>query len=95
MSVTVKWTAKDEDGDTLVRETTTVLQGEWADCEDNAEAAVQEVSEDWFRTADFDVVIITVSSPQSIAGRYEVSLRTVVKASVRALPTTPTTGEAE
>jgi len=86
VSVTVIWSAVEPNNeDVLVKECVTILQGEWADCEGNAESAVQEICEAYFKGSEYDGlddIDVTVTAPASIAGKYEVSLRRVVKASV-------------
>lgn len=86
MSVSVIWKATETHTETvLVDGCETILSGEWANCEDNAESAVQECCEDYFRGseyADLEDISVTVTDPASISGLYEVSLRRIVKATV-------------
>jgi hypothetical protein len=95
MSVTIKWHAIPEEiedegfganGSGLNR---TVLPGEYADCEGNAEGAVNDVMEDYFKINVWDDwfglesgserVIVKVFEPASIAGVYDVDLVRPVK----------------
>jgi hypothetical protein len=68
--------------------------GEWVNCSENGEAAVREIIQNHFiYTTDLweDCVgadsymeaVVTVHSPQSIAGVYCVDLHKVIQASVR------------
>lgn len=86
MSVSVIWTATEANTETvLVDGCETILSGEWANCEDNAESTVQECCEDYFRGSeyeDLEDISVTVTAPASIAGPYEVLLRRIVKATV-------------
>lgn len=90
----IVWSAKYVDDDySAIDEQTTILCGTWADCDGNGEAAVNHCLEDYFRIDEEWIehfgddtsgyLLVTVTSPASIAGTYRVRLDRVVKASAR------------
>lgn len=92
-TVDIEWSASHEYGDMggVADKQTTILSGAWADCEANAESAVNDIVEDFFRCDrewreefgdddDSDRILVCVYSPPSIAGEYRVDLERVIKA---------------
>lgn len=84
------------DGDKPLAVRNEFLGAPWMDCEGNASDAVKELSDTFWLGCDslwttlagdsdsFDV-IVEVHSPLSIAGRYNVRLKKVIKSSIKSV----------
>lgn len=94
MTVDIEWSASLEGGipGGFAYRQTTILSGDWADCEGNAESAVKDVVEDFFAYSEYwrdwfgddddsAHILVCIHSPPSIAGEYTVDLERVIKAS--------------
>jgi hypothetical protein len=94
--ITVRWSAAHEDDNGMEHpfvEACDTLLPPWADCEANAESAVGDIIEDWFKMEaweemygageDCATVIVKVAAPPSIAGRYTVDIERTLKARAR------------
>lgn len=94
--IDVIWSAADCDDSDFAKPfvvRNTYLARSWADCEGNAEDAVQELFESWADDGwwegyfgDCDTmggVLVEIHEPPSIAGRYEVDLARPIKARAR------------
>lgn len=74
----------------LVADMEFLCPGTWADCRDNAEAAVNGICEAFFTDEEWDrkfgadetsaSVLVEIAAPHSIKGTYTVELTRVIKA---------------
>ena len=94
MAVEIEWTARfmgqfAETPDAIKKQVT-ILPGSWADCKENAETACQECLADYFNYAadwseffgddDCATIVMSISAPADVIGRYRVALKRVIKA---------------
>lgn len=92
--ISIFWNARHEDSEKLFfTRDTEYLAGDWAECDANAESAVNDLVENWFSREDWSEliggcddtanIVVTVSAPPVLTGIYEVTVELVVKARAR------------